>query len=84
MATADGRMFVIGGESGEPSAKDDSMMVHVLDTSEFFLCVSPPFCWRALHWMGVRTRLGRFEFYPYSAVAFYETNYCVSSNFFYI
>lgn len=34
MATADGRMFVIGGESGEPSVKDDSMMIHVLDTSE--------------------------------------------------
>lgn len=39
MATADGRMFVIGGESGDtsgavaPGQKDDSLLVHVLDTN---------------------------------------------------
>ncbi|QRV83089.1 cell polarity protein [Ceratobasidium sp. AG-Ba] len=40
MATADGRMFVIGGESGDASGaaagtpqKDDSLLVHVLDTN---------------------------------------------------
>ncbi|KAG8732623.1 Negative regulator of mitotic exit [Ceratobasidium sp. 423] len=34
MATNDGRMFVIGGESGEVGpTKDDAMMVHVLDTN---------------------------------------------------
>lgn len=35
MATADGRMFVIGGESGEAGpTKEDAMLIHVLDTSE--------------------------------------------------
>ncbi|KAG9127384.1 Negative regulator of mitotic exit [Ceratobasidium sp. 392] len=39
MATADGRMFVLGGESGDASGgpaaqgKDDALMVHVLDTN---------------------------------------------------
>ncbi|KAG8722745.1 Negative regulator of mitotic exit [Ceratobasidium sp. 395] len=40
MATADGRMFVLGGESGDAAggaggaqSKDDALMVHVLDTN---------------------------------------------------
>ncbi|KAH7320431.1 hypothetical protein B0J17DRAFT_685680 [Rhizoctonia solani] len=34
MATADGRMFVIGGESGEVGpTRDDAMLIHVLDTN---------------------------------------------------
>ncbi|CEL57233.1 Tip elongation aberrant protein 1 OS=Schizosaccharomyces pombe (strain 972 / ATCC 24843) GN=tea1 PE=1 SV=1 [Rhizoctonia solani AG-1 IB] len=34
MSTADGRIFVLGGESGEVGpTRDDSMMIHVLDTN---------------------------------------------------